>query len=112
MEIVYLTDITGHIGEWLDAEFDNEVPEEIFDLLSKTYRLASELIDVKCKLNKYNSMLKEKHGEEITVQIKDYIEDNGSIRYYYTSAKYGDSDAYDTVEEAYTVADRYLSLSD
>lgn len=47
METVYLTDITGYIGEWLDAEFDDEVPEEIFDLLSKAYRLASELIDAK-----------------------------------------------------------------
>ena len=112
METVYLTDITGHIGEWLDAEFDDEVPKEICNLLSQTYRLMSEFIDAKYKLNKYNSLLKEKHGEEITVQIKDYIEDNDGIRYYWTSAKFGDSDAYDTVEEAYVVADGYLSLSD
>lgn len=59
-------------------------------------------------LEKYNSMLKERYGQKITVQIKSYIEDDGSEWYYYTSRRYGDSDAYDTIEKAYEEADIYL----
>lgn len=59
-------------------------------------------------LEKYNAMLREKHGQKITVQIKNYIEDDDSEWYYYTSAKYGDSDTYETIEEAYEQADLYL----
>lgn len=59
-------------------------------------------------LEKYNAMLRETHGENITVQIKIYIEDDGSEWYYYTSNKYGDSDAYETVKEAYEEANSYL----
>ena len=40
METVYLGDITGTIGEWLDAEFDDEVPNEVIKLLRKAYELA------------------------------------------------------------------------
>lgn len=40
MNTVYLTDITGTIGEWLDKEFDNEIPYEIIKLLEETYNLA------------------------------------------------------------------------
>lgn len=59
-------------------------------------------------LNKYNSMLREKHGQSITVELKSYIEDDGSEWFYYTSARYGDSDGYETIEEAYSAADLYL----
>lgn len=45
MEIVFLTDITGHIGEWLDAEFDDEVPNEVIALLKKAYHLAANALD-------------------------------------------------------------------
>ena len=67
-----------------------------------------EIAEVCTVLDKYNAMLKETYGEHITVQIKSYIEDDGSEWYYYTSARYGDSDAYETVEEAYKEADDYL----
>ena len=40
METIYLTDITGTIGEWLDAEFDDEIPNEVVKLLKKTYELS------------------------------------------------------------------------
>jgi hypothetical protein len=40
MNTIYLTDITGVIGEWLDMEFDNEVPYEVISLLEKAYNLA------------------------------------------------------------------------
>jgi hypothetical protein len=59
-------------------------------------------------LDKYNAMLKEEYGEYITVKIKSYIEDDGSEWYYYTSNKYGDSDAYETIEKAYKEAGIYL----
>lgn len=59
-------------------------------------------------LDKYNAMLKEKYGEYITVKIKSYIEDDDSEWYYYTSIKYGDSNVYKTIEEAYKEADIYL----
>lgn len=108
METIYLTDITGTIGEWLDGEFDDEMPDEVVDLLEQAYALAVGSIEAKSKLDKYNSMLKEKHGANITVEIKNYIEDDNSIWYYYTSDKYGDSDAYETIEEAYKEADIYL----
>ena len=40
METIYLTDITGTIGEWLDVEFDDEVPNEVVKLLKKAYELS------------------------------------------------------------------------
>lgn len=42
METIYLTDITGTIGEWLDAEFDDEVPNEVIQLLKKAYELSAK----------------------------------------------------------------------
>ena len=59
-------------------------------------------------LEKYNSMLKEMYGQNITVQIKSYIEDDGNTWFYFTSVRYGDSDAYASIEEAYKQADMYL----
>lgn len=61
-------------------------------------------------LDKYNKMLRDTHGKNITVQIKSYIEDDDSEWYYYTSAKYGDSDSYKTIEEAYENANDYLCV--
>lgn len=37
---ICLTDITGTIGEWLDTDFDSEVPKEVIDLLYKAYSAA------------------------------------------------------------------------
>lgn len=59
-------------------------------------------------LKKLNSMLRETHGKRITVKLKSYIDDDGSTMYYYTSAKYGDSDAYRRAIDAYYEADGYL----
>ena len=59
-------------------------------------------------VEKYNEMLRDEYGD-VTVQIKSYTEDDGSVLYYYTSARYGDSDAFETIEEAYSDACLYLS---
>ena len=40
MDTIYLTDITGTIGEWFDADFDVEVPNEVIELLKKAYEIA------------------------------------------------------------------------
>ena len=61
-------------------------------------------------LDKYNAMLKEEYGKDITVEIKSYVEDDNSVWYYYTSARYGDSEnAFETIEEAYSDACLYMS---
>ena len=61
-------------------------------------------------INKYNAMLKEEYGQDISVEIVSYIEDDDSEWYCFTSARYGDSDnAFETVEEAYNDACLYLS---
>ena len=56
----------------------------------------------------FNAKLRKTYGLNITVQLHAYEEDDGSIWFYYTSAKYGDSDAYPTASEAYHEADDYL----
>lgn len=73
------------------------------------------IVEVECPIDendscvKYNTMLRETHGKNITVEIKSYIEDDDSVRFYYTTARYGDSDdTWDTAEEAYKEADCYL----
>lgn len=38
--VVYLNDITGTIGAWLDRDFDNEVPSEVVKLLQKAYEIS------------------------------------------------------------------------
>lgn len=45
MENIYLTDITGTIGEWLDGYFDDEVPNEVVDLLIKAYNLSEKELE-------------------------------------------------------------------
>lgn len=42
MDIIYLDDITGTIGQWLDEGFDEEVPVEVIRLLKEAYRLSAE----------------------------------------------------------------------
>jgi hypothetical protein len=45
MDILTLTDITGTIGEWLDAEFDDEVPDAVIRSLYEAYNLAVKELD-------------------------------------------------------------------
>ena len=45
MAAIYLTDITGTIGEWLEAYFDDEVPNEVVDLLIKAYNLSAKELE-------------------------------------------------------------------
>lgn len=59
-------------------------------------------------LREYEEMLRKTHGESITVYLKSVIDDDGEAYYYYVCAKYGESDNYDTPEEAYKEADDYL----
>ena len=42
---VYLTDITGTIGQWLDTDFDDEVPAGVIELLREAYRAATKALD-------------------------------------------------------------------
>lgn len=37
MDTIYLTDISGTIGEWFDTNFDKEVPIDVVRLLKKAY---------------------------------------------------------------------------
>ena len=45
MNTIYLTDITGAIGAWLDADIDDEVPYEVITLLEKAYKLAAKELE-------------------------------------------------------------------
>ena len=56
-------------------------------------------------LDKYNAMLREKHGQHITVKIKKVSKQD---KYYFSYRKYGNSDAFNTIEEAYEEANCYL----
>lgn len=40
MRTIYLGDITGTLGEWLDEGFDYEVSVEVVKLLQEAYELA------------------------------------------------------------------------
>lgn len=62
---------------------------------------------VKNMLERYNTLLKEKYGANITVELKSYTEDDNSTWFYWDSARC-DSDACETVEEAYRNACAYL----
>lgn len=108
METFYLTDITGVLGVWLAGDFDYEVPSEVIRLLEKVYQICIKEYEINHDIEKYNDMLKEKYGENITVKIKSYIEDDGSRWYYFISTKYGESDSFETIEKAYEQADIYL----
>lgn len=60
------------------------------------------------EIEKYNKMLKEEYGENITVKIKSNTDDDGNEYYYYISAHKGDSESFETVREAYDYACMYL----
>lgn len=45
MEQIYLTDITGTLGEWVSMDFDDEVPKEVVALLEKVYILATKELE-------------------------------------------------------------------
>ena len=91
----------------LDGEHDAIIRlwdgEDYWDV---SYYDIEEVIET--ELDKYNAMLREKYGRDITVEIKSYVEDDDSIRYYFV-ASFGESDdTWDTAEEAYKEADCYL----
>ena len=56
-----------------------------------------------------NEKLRNDYGQNISVQVKSCIEDDGSVWYYYTTARYGDIAAFETIEKAYDAACLYLS---
>lgn len=60
-------------------------------------------------IEQYNEKLRHEYGQNITVQLRSHIEDDGSVWYYYTSLRYGDSGYFKTIEEAYSDACLYLS---
>lgn len=39
MDTVFLDDITGTIGEWMDNGFDEEVPRSAIDMLTNAYKI-------------------------------------------------------------------------
>jgi hypothetical protein len=45
MDIIYIDDITGTIGQWLDEGFDEEVPVEVIRLLQEVYRLSAKELE-------------------------------------------------------------------
>lgn len=59
-------------------------------------------------VEQYNKKLKERHGDEIAVQIISCHDDDDEMYYAYTT-KFGVSDIYETPEQAYEAADDYLS---
>lgn len=48
-EVVYLDNITGTIGQWLDNNFDNSIPSEVITLLQKAYELSAKLLSNRLK---------------------------------------------------------------
>jgi hypothetical protein len=96
--------VTGYIGQILD---ECELDGKAIKLLTELYNEA--LMEMRTdELEHLNNLLQEKHGEDITVKICSYEEDDGSTKYYHTSAKYGNSNSYNTPQEAYKAADAYL----
>jgi uncharacterized protein YvpB len=60
-------------------------------------------------LAKYNAMLKEEYGKDITVEIKSYIEDDDTVWYYFTTMRYESNDSFASLEEVYKAAKWYLN---
>lgn len=58
-------------------------------------------------LEQYNKKLRERHGDGIAVEILDCHDDDDHIYYVYTT-RFGVSDIYETVEQAYEMANDYL----
>ena len=59
-------------------------------------------------VDKYNQKLRETYGENITVKILYILDDDGLYKFYYSGARCGESDWYNSPAEAYTNADDYL----
>lgn len=59
-------------------------------------------------LEKYNAMLKEEFGENITVELQSFMDDDDVERFYYTTTGFGESSSFDAVEDAYADACIYL----
>lgn len=45
MDYVFLTDITGVLGEWLSMEFDEAIPPEVIAFLEDAYALAAKALE-------------------------------------------------------------------
>lgn len=60
----------------------------------------------------YNKKLQEMHGKSIKVKIKSFYDNDDDNTYYYYVNKYGESDYYETPEQAYEAADDYLTNID
>ena len=114
-ELTELNDVNGD-GQFSERRFLSQLHDEehnivinCWDGLDYSPVTCYDIIPYsKYLTNKYNMKLKKKHGADITVKIYSYIEDDGNVAYYYSSILYGDSDAYETVEQAYKEADIYL----
>lgn len=95
-------------------ESEMYIPEIVRDKPIRRYEKLGDTVFIKTRerfntVDECNEELRNTYGKYITVEVKSYIEDDDSTWYYYTSAKYGDSDAYETIEEAYENADDYLN---
>lgn len=95
-------------------ESEMYIPEIVRDKPIRTYGKLGDTVFIKTRerfktVDECNEELRNTYGKYISVEVKSYVEDDGSIWYYYTSAKYGDSDAYETIEEAYENANDYLN---
>lgn len=94
-------------------ESEMYIPEIVRDKSIRRYEKLGDTVFIKTRerfktVDECNEELRNTHGKSITVEVKSYVEDDDSIWYYYTSVKYGDSDAYETIEEAYENANDYL----
>ena len=103
-------DITAYEFEGNLEDFTADVELETirFNRIWKTAIKQMKRLAMKHLLREYNEMLRKTHGKGITVQLRTVIDNDGEAYYYYTSSKYGDSDNYDTPEEAYEAANEYL----
>ena len=95
-------------------EHEMYIPEIVRDRIALSCCRAGDMMFVRTRekfttIEECNDALRMTHGKDITVQIKSYVEDDDSIWYYYASARYGDSDAYETLEAAYENANDYLN---
>jgi len=106
-DIVFDIDVTWYSNAPWDRENDCDIQlltgYKIVDLDEEEEKLLDE------EKEKFNQKLRERHGEKITVSIDYYTEDDDSIQWLCVSARFGDSDnTWDTAEEAYEQADKYL----
>lgn len=95
-------------GELENYSANVELETIHFNRIWKTAIKQMKRLAMKYLLCEYNEMLRNTHGECITVQLRTVVNNDGDAYYYYTSANYGNSDNYDSPEEAYKAADDYL----